>query len=150
MRLKLKVGFIADAAIGPFRKVEPGSTLTRLIDGQSQYNLMWTNIGNFYAKVGWSELSRDRLEAECDRVAQNGLNTNKKFRYDIGGESLNDLRIISATPKEIMLAVERWNSYGWVNYEEKKQDKLKGTGRVLKWGALLGGGAFGFDFFGDL
>ena len=63
LRLKLKVGFIADAAIGPFRKVEPGSTLTRLIDGQSQYNLMWTNIGNFYAKVGWSELSRDRLEA---------------------------------------------------------------------------------------
>ena len=155
LRTRLKVAIIADATIGPFKKINQGSSLGRFTDELfSQkihpYNMMWDRIARFYKLNNWSELSRQGLDFKCDQIAKDGGSGFIKPSYEFAS-SQAWFDKASVTPGQILEAAKRWDSFGWVNYEERKQDKLKGTGRILRWGALLGGGGIlGVDLFGDL
>ena len=52
----------------------------------------------------------------------------------------NNIRIKIVSQVQIKEATERWVRYGWLNYEEKRADKLKFAGKAAKWTALIAGG----------
>ncbi|MCQ9200856.1 MAG: hypothetical protein JJ846_008880 [Prochlorococcus marinus CUG1437] len=138
-KLKIKVAVIADAALGPFPYVDPGNTFDRYLveSNRTPYECMWHTIGAFYSSNQWNGLSNERLEQRCNQLASQGcyeLTSGK----DINGYSSNHKVIVS--PQAIKEASERWIQYGWLNYEEKRADKLKFAGRAAKWTALIAGG----------
>ena len=150
-KLKIKVGVIADAAWGPFLYIDPKSTLNRIYDGiigngiRTPYEHLWHFIGAFYTDNQWNELSNERLDQKCNQIVSQGydglpIGPELCYVWHEGEEYDESYHCVSITPKDIKDASQRWIKYGWLNYEEKRADKLKNAGRVAKWTALLTGG----------
>ena len=129
---RLTVAFVADACIGPFEYVPAKSTLDRMFEEEvDPYSKMWGKITQFYNSNCWDDLSDDRLKAILQETSR-GKN-----------------RSVSVTSGQVNSAANRWLEYGWVNYEEKKSDKIR---KATKYGrfALLGAGAlFGVNLLGE-
>ena len=147
-KLKLKVAFIADAAIGPFKKTDPSSMVVRHIKEEYDYDFMWERIGVFYLVNGWRRLSEARLEHQCNLIASNGSDHLRRHNNSFGlrgafetaDEIIKNSKPASVTAEQVADAVKRWHQYGRLNYEEKKSDKLKAAGKATKLGAIFGGG----------
>ena len=75
-KLKIKVGVIADAALGPFPEgMRPDSTWERNDNGPEcmhPYKFMWNLIGAFYTDNQWNELSNERLDQKCNQIVTQG------------------------------------------------------------------------------
>ena len=154
-KLKIKVGVIADAVVGPFPYIDPGNSIDRYLytsvqGNRSPYEQMWHLIGAFYTDNQWNELSKERLDQKCNQIVSQGSGILVKGQsysehfelnfesYELFGFKEKIRPIVSGA--EIKEASERWVKYGWLNYEEKRADKQKLAGRVAKWGALITGG----------
>ncbi len=165
-KLKIKVGVIADAAWGPFLYIDPKSTLNRIYDGiigngiRTPYEHLWHFIGAFYTDNQWNELSNERLDQKCNQIVSQGSDKLVKgeeisFYFESYPEIYTGHILMLEQPKQqpivsreqIKEASERWVKYGWLNYEEKRADKLKTAGRAAKWTALITGGG---SIFGGL
>ena len=144
-------GVIADAAIGPFPQCDPGGTLDRAIfkidslfsgDGSGAshpYREMWKKIDSFYEHNNWNELSNNSLENVFTDIAGSGY---KK----LPGDTTSPLNVSPALVRE---AAERWNTYGWVNYEEKKKDKVSTATKAARY-LIIGSTVVGGSFLGPL
>jgi len=146
-KLKIKVGVIADAAVGPFKCTDPGSSLDRLLsdDFSHEYKVIWQVINYIYYANQWNELSNERLDQKCNQIVSQGydglpIGPELCYVWHEGEEYDESYHCVSITPKDIKDASQRWIKHGWLNYEEKRADKLKNAGRAAKWTALLTGG----------
>tara|TARA_B100001989_G_C24422825_1_gene404912 strand:+ start:116 stop:613 length:498 start_codon:yes stop_codon:yes gene_type:complete len=151
-KLKIKVGVIADAALGPFPIIDPLNTFDRYFaySERTPYELMWHLIGAFYKDNDWSELSNERLEQKCNQVVSQGSNSlvkGKEYRqyFETVPEAYQLFRLVTkqrptVNQEQIKEASQRWVKYGWLNYEEKRAEKLKTATKIARWGALIAGG----------
>ena len=135
VNLRLAVAFTCDAAHGGFIRTDPGSSMLRLLaEKKHPYTQIWDSIRIFYDSRNWSELCDDSLNREIAAMAARGFN------------SLNGRHI---TPEDMKNSAQRWNKYGWYDYEMKRASKLRKT---TKWGARAGIvalGAFGIPMISD-
>ena len=151
-KLKIKVGVIADAALGPFPIIDPGNTFDRYFaySERTPYEQMWHLIGSFYTDNDWSDLSNERLDQKCNQIVSQGSNSLVKgeayrVHFEVNPESYQLFGLVTkqaptVSQVQIKEATERWVRYGWLNYEEKRADKLKFAGKAAKWTALIAGG----------
>ena len=146
---RIVTGIIADAAIGPFYRVSPGSTLERLTtEVEHPYKTVWNWINSFYKVNGWSELSKENLAAVHKQIKCNG-SCNLKRPVSIIN-TFYSMTSLSITPEQIVEAARRWDEYGWANYEQVKAEKISVIPKALKWtarGALI---LSGLDFLAEL
>lgn len=151
LQLRCMAGAIADAARGPFPQCSPSGTLERAIfkldslfssagDGKSHpYREMWKKVDAFYEQNNWSELSNDSLAAVFKDIAGAGY---KKLPSD-------STKPLVVSPSLVKEAAERWNAYGWVNYEERKKDKVATATKVARF-AIIGSTVIGGSVLGPL
>ena len=135
VNLRLAVAFTCDAALGGFSRVSPGSSLDRLFaESKHPYTQIWDRIRTFYDSHNWSQLCDESLNREIAGMAAKGFNA-PNGRH--------------VTPEDMKNAAQRWNEYGWYDYEMKRATKLRKT---TKWGTRAGIvalGAFGIPLIGD-
>jgi hypothetical protein len=159
--LKLAFGIFTDALLGPFPGISPGSTLKRamhiygLYIGGSihPYTKMWEDIADFYQCLGSKELSNKSLSALLKKASVEGIAYNvegaedwylsKGFRLEAGQD--NRRIYLTATAEDQEAAAQRWVNHGWINYEERKQDKADASIKMARLGltATAASGALG-------
>jgi len=166
--LKLAVGICVDALHGPFSYVEPGSSLVRTGHVYAQifrnflgdeflhpYTRMWDHIADAYKCFGWSSQSNKSLASSLRKSAKEGIAFEVTDRgllpASLGGlpgnakNSKTGQDAWIATPEDQENAAKRWIDYGWINYEEKKEDKVNSAIRYARLGltATAASGALG-------
>ena len=151
LETRCMAGVIADAARGPFPQCSPGGTLDRAIfkidslfsssgNGESHpYRDMWKKINLFYDCNNWGDLSNDNLVSVFKDIAGCGY---KK----LPGDATSPLIV---SPAEVREACERWNTYGWINYEQKKKDKVSTATKAARY-LVIGSTVVGGSFLGPL
>lgn len=152
--LRLKVAIIADAAMGGFPRVDPGSTFERIMMSLSSdsgaihpYEKMWLSVSDFNAANSWNELSYSTLNRLLDGIAANG-SRELRAPMEKSGTTLKT-KVAVVTKEMVAAAAQRWTEYGWINYEERKRDKISGGSKVARRAALFGGALVGIDLFAD-
>lgn len=160
--LRLAFGIFSDALLGPFPETNPGSTTTRALNYFGQlignnihpYTKMWEDIGDYYQATSTKELSNKSLSTFLKNSFANGIGYNveaglswfqaKGFRLEAAEEDPRHSYLI-ATAEDQEASAQRWIKYGWINYEERKQDKLDSSMKLARIGltATSAGGALG-------
>jgi hypothetical protein len=151
LNIRLKVAIIADAAIGPFPPTDVGSTLGRFwtsfksdMKEEHPYDIMWSAVQLFYDANDWKILSFNNLNRLLDEIAKGGATQLKTYPMDKTSRPLSSQKMsLNVESSEIAAAAKRWVDYGWFNYEEKRNDKLKGVGKGARIATLFGGALIG-------
>ena len=76
----------------------------------------------------------------CSRISQD---------LDIKNFLGDRTKPLIASPVAVREAAERWNTYGWVNYEEKKKDKVSTATKAARY-LIIGSTVVGGSFLGPL
>ena len=152
LTIRLKVAIITDATIGPFPPTDVGTTLGRFwksfksdMKEEHPYEIMWSAIQLFYDANDWEILSFNNLNSLLDGIAKNGAHDLKAYPIDRASRPLSSRKMsLNVGSSEVAAAARRWVDYGWFNYEEKRNDKLKGAGKGARLATLFGGALIGF------
>lgn len=152
--IRLKVAIIADAAMGGFPRVDPGSTFERMrislfseSGAMHPYEKMWLRVSGFNDANNWNDLSYNSLDRLLNEIAANGSHE-LRAPMEKSGTTL-ETKVAVATKEMVAAAAQRWSEYGWINYEERKRDKISGSSKFARRAALFGGALVGIDLFTD-
>ena len=145
--LKLAIGIFIDAWVGKFEYVDPGSTVLRaghiyaawasIFTGRDythRYTTMWEDIAEYYNLLGWEKLSNRALAALLREASQDGW-----FKTTVLSLLSEDCRsqgygFCLVTVEDQEAAVKKWTEWGWVNYEERKEDKFVLSAKIARLG----------------
>jgi hypothetical protein len=152
LKIRLKVAIIADATIGPFPQTDVGSSLGRFwtsfasdMKEMHPYDIMWSAVHLFYDANDWNVLSFNNFNSLLDSIAKNGAIGLKAYPIDKSARPRSSQKMsLNVEGDDVAAAARRWVDYGWINYEEKRNDKLKGTSKGAKLAVLFGGALIGF------
>jgi len=145
--LKLAIGIFVDAWVGKYEYVDPGSTLLRaghvyanyasIFTGRDHihpYTKMWDSIADWYQLLGWNNLSNRALASLLREASQEGWF--KVSTLSLLPEDLHDqgygFHPVSVEDQEA--AAKKWVDWGWINYEEKKEDKIIASAKIGRLG----------------
>ena len=116
VKTRLIIGWLADAANGPFAKCVPSNTLERAIHGidgfinghdQHPYATMWRTINSYYDANRWYELTDDEIANLWNTAISSGM--------DVGDDHISGMDVLSVK--------RRWDEYGWNRYEHKRNGR---------------------------
>ena len=116
VRIRLFIGWLADAANGPFQRCNPSNTFERAVHGidgfinghaQHPYANMWRTINTYYDVNRWYELTDDEIAQLWNTAISTGI--------DNGDTHVSGM--------DVLAVKRRWDEYGWTRYEHKRNGR---------------------------
>ena len=163
LQIRLKVGVIVDSAFGPFEYVKPGSAILRTYNDKHPYSIMWSAINDTFFANHWEAMSNDNLSRHLDNMLREprSIIKSQPWSFDYSPQDAEKgIRVITrnegghvitlgytgeVSKEKVAAAATRWLEYGWINYEERKGDKIKATTSAARIAAIFGGALSGFN-----
>lgn len=178
LRERLQMGVIADAAVNFPSLGKPGSTFSRLLSGLNEglnddysfdYSFMWDVIEDVYKLNSFGDLSLNSFSSGLKEFKNSNVEVlipcrkyldpclTASYSWDTWNEYRQNLNInplkVRVCPPDVLKALEKWDRMNYIEYEERKSDRLKSFKSAAKWGFRISaglGGVAGLDaLFGD-